>query len=276
MHTSTTGPPWRPGSAPRASPRRAWPGSSTRSPRGWPSASRWTPVPGPGSARSDRPRRGRRARAWSKNAVTLDPGDLIRPEDLALSRDHLSETRVFRSVDIRAEATDDAGVRDLVVDLAKRPDLERGVQGPVRDGPQPRGHRGPQTEESRGFQFGAGIEAANPFGRAHRYSVYGLAGSGASSSAPPSRPRPSSAAAGGRRCSCSTTTRRTIETTSITRAHPQRRLSADEAVEERPHRAALARPPAPAVGLRLSPHRLRRPGHRGDARRLPGRAVGAH
>ena len=36
---------------------------------------------------------------------TLGPGDLIRPEALARSRDHLSETRVFRSVDIRSETT---------------------------------------------------------------------------------------------------------------------------------------------------------------------------
>ncbi len=109
-------------------------------------------------------------------AMTLDPGDLIRPEDLATSRDHLSETRVFRSVDVRAEATGDAGIRDLVVDLAERPDLNveykvRYETGTSRETPEES-----STEESRGFQFGAGIEAVNPFGRAHRYSVYGLAG----------------------------------------------------------------------------------------------------
>ena len=39
-------------------------------------------------------------------------------EELARSRDHLSETRVFRSVDIRAEAGANTGVRDLVVDMS--------------------------------------------------------------------------------------------------------------------------------------------------------------
>jgi outer membrane protein assembly factor BamA len=109
-------------------------------------------------------------------AVTVGPGDLIRPEDLAKSRDHLSETRVFRSVDIRAETTDDAGVRDLVVDLAGRPDLNVEYKVRYETGRSRETVEEASTEESRGFQFGAGIEAANPFGRAHRYSVYGLVG----------------------------------------------------------------------------------------------------
>ncbi len=109
-------------------------------------------------------------------AVTLEPGDLIRPEDLALSRDHLSETRVFRSVDIRAEATEDAGVRDLVVDLAERPDLSIEYKVRYETGTSSESSEESSAEEARGFQFGAGIEAVNPFGRAHRYSVYGLAG----------------------------------------------------------------------------------------------------
>jgi outer membrane protein assembly factor BamA len=109
-------------------------------------------------------------------AVTLEPGDLIRPEDLALTRDHLSETRVFRSVDVRAEPTEDAGIRDLVVDLAERPDLSVEYKVRYETGRSRATEEEASTEESRGFQFGAGIEAANPFGRAHRYSVYGLAG----------------------------------------------------------------------------------------------------
>ncbi|MGD8896223.1 MAG: translocation/assembly module TamB domain-containing protein [Acidobacteriota bacterium] len=110
------------------------------------------------------------------DALTLGPGDLIRPDDLALSRDHLSETRVFRSVDIRAETTDDAEVRDLVVDLAARPDLNVEYKIRYETGRRRETVEEASTEESRGFQFGAGIEAANPFGRANRYSVYGLAG----------------------------------------------------------------------------------------------------
>ncbi len=109
-------------------------------------------------------------------AVVLEPGDLIRPEDLALTRDHLSETRVFRSVDVRAEPTEDAGVRDLVVDLAERPDLSVEFKVRYETGRSRETAEESSTEESRGFQFGVGIEAANPFGRAHRYSVYGLAG----------------------------------------------------------------------------------------------------
>jgi outer membrane protein assembly factor BamA len=147
------------------------------------------PIPGGLAARFEvdtgpRPRVGdiRQARAGITRsgvvhrAVTLGPGDLIRPEDLALSRDHLSETRVFRSVDIRAETTDDTGIRDLVVDLAERPDLNVEYKVRYETGRSRETPAETSTEESRGFQFGAGIEAANPFGRAHRYSVYGLAG----------------------------------------------------------------------------------------------------
>ena len=109
-------------------------------------------------------------------AVVLEPGDLIRPEDLALSRDQLSETRSFRSVDVRAETTEDAGVRDIVVDLVHRPDLsvEYKVRYETGSGTETAGES--SSEEARGFQIGGGIEAANPFGRAHRYSVYGLTG----------------------------------------------------------------------------------------------------
>jgi len=121
-------------------------------------------------------REGRTRPTVVDEAVTLEPGDLIRPDDLAQSRDHLSETRAFRSVDVRAEATDDASVRDIVVDLVERPDLKVEYKVRYETGSSGETSEDPQPEEARGFQYGAGIEAANPFGWAHRYTVYGLVG----------------------------------------------------------------------------------------------------
>jgi outer membrane protein assembly factor BamA/autotransporter translocation and assembly factor TamB len=111
-----------------------------------------------------------------EEAVTLAPGDLIRPTDLAESRDRLSETRAFRSVDVRTEAKGAGEVRDVVVDLVERPDLDveyslrYTTSGTGEVGGAPSGGSGGQ------LQLGGAIQAANPFGWAHRYRLYGLAG----------------------------------------------------------------------------------------------------
>ena len=121
-------------------------------------------------------RKGRTRPGVVEKAVTLTPGELIRPADLAESRDRLSETRVFRSVDVRTEAKGTDEVRDVVVDLVERPDvdveysLRYTTSGSGEVGGAPSGGSGGQ------LQVGGAIEAANPFGWAHRYRLYGLAG----------------------------------------------------------------------------------------------------
>jgi outer membrane protein assembly complex protein YaeT len=109
------------------------------------------------------------------DALTLGPGDLVRPAELARSRQHLSETGVFRSVDIRPEPAGE-GTRDLVIDLVPRDDLT--LEYTVRYTTQGSGGVGdaPSSATSSGVQFGAAIEAANPLGLGHRYRLYGLVG----------------------------------------------------------------------------------------------------
>ncbi len=112
-----------------------------------------------------------------RDAVTLEPGDLIRPAELARSRQRLSETGVFRSIDIRpdpAGATD--GTRDIVVDLAPRADLALEYSVRYTKGGDAAAVDVPSTRTSDEVQFGAAAEASNPFGFAHRYRFYGLVG----------------------------------------------------------------------------------------------------
>jgi outer membrane protein assembly factor BamA len=59
-----------------------------------------------------------------RRAVTLDPGDLIRPRDLAESRERLAELGFFRSVEVRPEARpQEPQVRDVIVNVVTRPDV---------------------------------------------------------------------------------------------------------------------------------------------------------
>jgi outer membrane protein assembly factor BamA len=47
---------------------------------------------------------GRVQESLVRRAVTLSPGDLVRPRDLAESRERLAELGLFRSVEVRPEA----------------------------------------------------------------------------------------------------------------------------------------------------------------------------
>jgi outer membrane protein insertion porin family len=111
------------------------------------------------------------------SALTLGPGDRIEPRALAESREHLADTRIFRGIDLRTQATDDPGKRDLVVDLVDRPDL--GLEYALRYTTQGSGEVGgsPSNPEGGQLQAAAALEIPGPFGRAHRYRVYGLVGS---------------------------------------------------------------------------------------------------
>jgi outer membrane protein assembly complex protein YaeT len=123
-------------------------------------------------------RKGKTRQGVVASALPVKPGDLVRPADLAEGRERLSETRAFRAVDVRAEpAGSDAGARDVVVDLVERNDLD--LEYSLRYTTAGTGQVGstPTASGSGGLQFGGALEAANPFGWAHRYRLYGLFGS---------------------------------------------------------------------------------------------------
>jgi outer membrane protein insertion porin family len=103
--------------------------------------------------------------------VSLEPGDLIRPNELAASRDRLSESRAFRSVDLRTAAGGGAGeTRDILVDLVPRPDveIEYGVRYTTKSSNDSGGGGAPSDSQGGPFQFAGGLEMTNPFGRASR------------------------------------------------------------------------------------------------------------
>ena len=123
-------------------------------------------------------RKGKTREGVVAGALPMKPGELVRSRELAEGRERLSETRAFRAVDVRTEpAGSDAGSRDVVVDLVERDDLD--LEYSVRYTTAGTGQVGstPTGTASGGFQFGGALEAANPFGWAHRYRLYGLLGS---------------------------------------------------------------------------------------------------
>jgi outer membrane protein assembly factor BamA len=112
-----------------------------------------------------------------RDAVTLSPGDLLRPTELERSSQRLSETGVFRSVDVRPDpAGANPATRDIVVDLAPRDDLS--LEYNVRYTTNGSGGVGdaPSSGNANEIQFGAALEASNPFGFAKRTRLYGLVG----------------------------------------------------------------------------------------------------
>jgi outer membrane protein assembly factor BamA len=92
-------------------------------------------------------------------------GDLVRPRDLAESRERLAELGIFRSVEVRPEPR--AGqpqLRDVLVNVATRPDvtLEYGVRYSTTGS----GGAGsaPSSPTGGTLQFAGGVELANPLG----------------------------------------------------------------------------------------------------------------
>ncbi len=106
----------------------------------------------------------------------MTEGDLARASDLDAARRRLTETRAFRSVDVRLEPVpgkDD--VRDVVVDLSQRTDIttEYSLRYTTAGNSQV---GGAPSETDAGLQVGGAVEFVNPFGWAARYRLYGLYG----------------------------------------------------------------------------------------------------
>jgi outer membrane protein assembly complex protein YaeT len=60
-----------------------------------------------------------------RRSLSLREGDLVRPKALSESRERLSDTGIFRSVDVRTEPrAGDEGLRDVVVGLVHKPDVQ--------------------------------------------------------------------------------------------------------------------------------------------------------
>jgi outer membrane protein insertion porin family len=121
-------------------------------------------------------RDGRTRPAIIEHAVATAPGEVIRASSLDETRRRLTNTGVFRSVDLRLDPVDGRDdVRDVVVDLVERNDvnveysLRYTTAGEAQIGGAP-------SETQAGVQAGAGFELVNPFGGADRYRVSGLVG----------------------------------------------------------------------------------------------------
>ena len=107
--------------------------------------------------------------------MTLEPGDLVRPRELAESRERLAELGFFRSVEVRPEARPgEPQVRDIVVNVATRPDVT--VEYGLRYSTEGSGGAGSATSTPAGgrLQVAGGVDLANPLGRGWRVRGYTL------------------------------------------------------------------------------------------------------
>ena len=115
----------------------------------------------------------RTSRDLVERLVTVGEGDLLRPRDLAESRERLSELAVFRSVDVRGEPRgDDPGVRDVLVDLIDEPEVQ--VEYGLRYTTEGTGGAGgPSSSGDAGkLQFGGAVGLGNLFGQGWRLRAY--------------------------------------------------------------------------------------------------------
>jgi len=61
-----------------------------------------------------------------QKALTVNPGDPLRLEDLTETQSRLYDLQTFRSVDVRAEPSQNPGVSDVMVDVVELPDVTVG------------------------------------------------------------------------------------------------------------------------------------------------------
>ena len=138
-------------------------------------AVRFAAVPGPrprvGEVRVTQD--GRTRERVVSGAVTLKPGELIRPRDLAESRERLAELGIFRSVEVRPEPrAGEPELRDVAVNLTSLPDVT--VEYGVRYSTEGSGAAGdaPSTPSGGRVQLAGAFELANPFGWGWRARAY--------------------------------------------------------------------------------------------------------
>jgi hypothetical protein len=204
-------------------------------------------------------------------AVTLGPGDLVRPRELSESRERLSELGLFRSIDVRAEPREgEPEVRDVVVSLAGRPDvtveygLRYSTSGSGGIGVAPSSPAGGRLQARRRHRA---LEPVQPGMAAARLLSPHLGaadprrGPGLGHVLRPARAQPGPRLRRPRRRH---------------RGHDARQpreggdLPAVARAAAGPDRPALARPPAPAVGLHVQGHQYTpRPAERRLPRRQP-------
>ena len=124
-----------------------------------------------GEIRMARPSRIRQSTL--EKSLTLKKGDPIHPDELALSRKRLFETRAFQSVDIQTVASEEGPeVRDLVVDLIDNPEIQLnyGVRYTLHN---PTYQEDLTDNDYSPFEIGGGFRFLNPFGYGHRYGASG-------------------------------------------------------------------------------------------------------
>jgi outer membrane protein assembly complex protein YaeT len=118
---------------------------------------------------------GKTSSALIRRSLALREGDVVKPQELALSRERLSDTGIFRSVEVRAEprAGDDM-VRDVLVGLVPKPDvqLEYGVRYTTA-GEGGAAGAAPSTPAGGRIQLAGAIELNNPFGAGVKVRSYG-------------------------------------------------------------------------------------------------------
>jgi hypothetical protein len=120
-----------------------------------------------------RARPGRTRISTIKNTLSLKEGDLILPLELSRSRQRFLDTRAFRAVDIRLEESEEGPhIRDLVVDLVDKPDIELNY-GFRYTLPTPGTEELRSSPEYSAFEIGGRLEFLNPFGYGRRYGVSG-------------------------------------------------------------------------------------------------------
>ncbi|MGE5126035.1 MAG: outer membrane protein assembly factor, partial [Betaproteobacteria bacterium] len=116
---------------------------------------------------------GRSRERLVRDAVALEPGQLITPRLLALTRERLAELAIYRSLDVRAEPVagrDD--VRDVVVSYVERPDLDLEYGLRYNTSGQAGVGGAPSTPGNGKLQLAGAAQLTNPFGWGWRLRPY--------------------------------------------------------------------------------------------------------
>jgi outer membrane protein assembly complex protein YaeT len=108
---------------------------------------------------------GRTRPALIRRSLSLREGDYLEPAQVADTRERLSDTGIFRSVDVRSEArTEDDALRDVAIGLVHKPDvlLEYGLRYTTSGNAAT--DEAPSNTGAGEFQAATAFELNNPFG----------------------------------------------------------------------------------------------------------------